>query len=361
MSKELVKTPINTVRDALEKMKGQFEMVLPKHLTPDRLCRIAITAIQQTPKLLECDRQSLFSAIMRSAQLGLEPDGVLGQAYLIPYAGKVQFIPGYKGLIDLARRSGDVSNIIAKEVCENDDFEINWHESMPFRHKQPTRGERGEVIGCWALARFKDGGFHWDYMSVDEILRIRDGSSGWKSAVQYNKTATSPWTTDKVEMYKKTLIRRISKFLPMSVQRAAMVEDLIDQNKQFTVDELGEISIDNTPDPKGMRDVSGDVEISEPKKSKLDTFVSSSPATPTPPIPEKPAVVPKKETRSPNDLAADIMNEVSSCETQDELNEVIGAHNSAINGLPERLNQQVADCIGQKISELSSEKQQILF
>jgi recombination protein RecT len=84
--------PIDTVRAALEKMKSQFQMVLPKHITAERLFRVAMTAIQQTPKLLDCDRQSLYSAVMRSAQLGLEPDGILGQAYLIPFNGKVQFI-----------------------------------------------------------------------------------------------------------------------------------------------------------------------------------------------------------------------------------------------------------------------------
>src|SRR5580698_9848339 len=152
--------PIDTVRAALEKMKSQFQMVLPKHITAERLFRVAMTAIQQTPKLLECDRQSLYSAVMRSAQLGLEPDGILGQAYLIPFKGKVQFIAGYKGLIDLARRSGEVSNIIAKEVCENDEFDVDFSKEIPFIHKPQLHGDRGRVTHFWAMARFKDGGFH---------------------------------------------------------------------------------------------------------------------------------------------------------------------------------------------------------
>ena len=179
--------PIDTVRAALEKMKSQFQMVLPKHITAERLFRVAMTAIQQTPKLLDCDRQSLYSAVMRSAQLGLEPDGILGQAYLIPYAGKVQFIAGYKGLIDLARRSGEVSNIIAKEVFENDDFAINWAEEAPFRHTPKLDGERGKIKLFWALARFKDGGIHWDYMTMAEVISIRDNSPGYKAAVAWSK------------------------------------------------------------------------------------------------------------------------------------------------------------------------------
>jgi recombination protein RecT len=248
MTKEVIKSEVSTVREVLEKMKSQFEMVLPKHLTPDRLCRIAITAVQQTPKLLECDRTSLYSAIMRAAQLGLEPDGILGQAYLIPYAGKVQLIVGYKGLIDLSRRSGDVSSIITKEVYENDDFRIAWHEAMPFSHTQdPGLADRGNVIGYWALARFKDGSFHWDYMTKQEVLKIRDCSSGWKQAVKYNKTAEHPWILHETEMGKKTVLRRIAKYLPMSVQRAVETENLVDANKNFTVNELGEIQLDSSP------------------------------------------------------------------------------------------------------------------
>ncbi len=267
--------PIDTVREVFEKMKPQFAMALPKHITPDRMVRVALTAIQNTPKLLECDKQSLYSAVMRSAQLGLEPDGVLGQAYLIPFAGKVQFIVGYKGLIDLARRSGEVSNIIAKEVCANDIFKITWHDEIPFRHEQPSSGVRGDVIGFWALARFKDGGFHWDYMTIDEIRTVRDQSSGWQSAKKYNKTAESPWEKHFNEMAKKTVIRRIAKYLPMSVQKAAAVEDLIDAGKKFTADEYGEIIIEG--------DVIDATEAVPEKKraKKLDNFAGEQhdPAT----------------------------------------------------------------------------------
>jgi recombination protein RecT len=246
--------PIDTVRAALEKMKSQFQMVLPKHITAERLFRVAMTAIQQTPKLLECDRQSLYSAVMRSAQLGLEPDGILGQAYLIPFKGKVQFIAGYKGLIDLARRSGEVSNIIAKEVCENDEFEVDFSKEIPFVHKPELYGDRGEVTHFWAMARFKDGGFHWDYMTKEEVIAIRDGSSGWKSAVQFAKRdaegkiteINSPWENHFNEMGKKTAIRRIAKFLPMSVQRAAAFDELADAGKPVAINDYGEVVIDDT-------------------------------------------------------------------------------------------------------------------
>lgn len=282
------KGEINTVRDALEKMKPQFQMALPKHLTPDRLLRVAMTAIQNTPKLLECDRQSLYSAIMKAAQLGLEPDGILGQAYLIPFSKsykdgtqwkkrmEVQFIPGYKGLIDLARRSGEVSNIIAKEVCEKDKFAITWQEQPPFIHEQQPSGDRGKVIGFWALAHFKDGGFHWDYMSYDEIIAIRNQSSGWKSAVEYKKEKDSPWEKNFVEMGKKTVIRRIAKFLPMSVQRAAAMDELQEAGKNASINDYGEIIIDHNDGTV----IEGEAtEVESNGKNKLDEFAGAESET----------------------------------------------------------------------------------
>lgn len=238
--------PIETVRQTLEKMKPQFAMALPKHLTPDRLLRVAMTSIQNTPKLLECDRTSLFAAIMMCAQLGLEPDGVLGQAYLVPFAGKVQFIPGYKGLISLARNTGEVVSIQAHEVRERDEFDYAFGLNEVLTHK-PARGQRGEITYFYAIAKFKDGGYHWDVMSVEEVLAIRDKSSGWKSAVanaeKYKKPNTSPWQEHFAEMGKKTAIRRIAKYLPMSVQRAVAVEDNFEAGKHVTIDSYGEILV----------------------------------------------------------------------------------------------------------------------
>lgn len=260
---------IDTVRAVFDRMKPQFAMALPKHITPDRMVRVALTAIQNTPKLLECDKTSLYSAVMRAAQLGLEPDGVLGQAYLIPYGKTVQFIPGYKGLIDLARRSGEVSNIIAKEVYENDEFEVDYSQEIPFIHKPLLNGERGKVTHFWAMARFKDGGFHWDYMTRQEVEAIRDKGNGKNNAV---------WKDYFVEMGKKTVIRRIAKYLPMSVQKAAVVEDLIDAGKKFSTDEYGEIIIDHDDG----KTIDQDNEVAAAKKiNKLDSFANAN-VTPKP-------------------------------------------------------------------------------
>lgn len=280
--------PIDTVRAALDKMKTQFALVLPKHITPERMVRVALTAIQNTPKLLECDKQSLYSAVMRAAQLGLEPDGILGQAYLIPYAGKVQFIPGYKGLIDLARRSGEVSNIIAREVCANDEFTVDFSQEVPFVHKPKLDGDRGKVTHFWASARFKDCGFHWDYLTVDEVLAIRDASSGWKQALKYAKRdkennlteVNSPWFNHFNEMGKKTAIRRIAKYLPMSVQKAAAAEDLIDAGKSFSVDQMGDLVIEgDNAEVIDNGEGGSPASLGQSNASKLDQFASHDPET----------------------------------------------------------------------------------
>lgn len=236
---------------ALQKMMPQLKASLPAHIKPERIIRIALNAAQNTPKLMQCDQKSFLLAVLRSAQLGLEPDGTLGQAYLIPFGDKVQLIVGYKGLIDLARRSGEVSNIIAKEVCANDDFKLQWHEEIPFKHEQSTTNNRGEIIGFWAMARFKDGGFHFDYMSVAEVNAIRDGSQGYQMAKRYAKNGVinSPWESNYIEMGKKTAIRRIAKYLPMSIEKASMVEELSEQGKKFEIID-GDIILDNEQEVK---------------------------------------------------------------------------------------------------------------
>lgn len=237
--------PIDTVRAALERMQPQLKMALPKHLTPDRLVRVALTAVQNTPKLLECDRTSLYAAIMTCAQLGLEPDGVLGQAYLIPYGDKVQFIPGYKGLISLARNSGEVVSIGAHEVCERDEFRFAFGLREDLHHV-PARGDRGEITHFYAIARFRDGGHHWDVMTREEVDTIRDNSQGYRTAKRFarNNVINSPWAQHYVEMGKKTAIRRIAKYLPLSVQKASAMADAYDAGRHARMDVHGDIVIE---------------------------------------------------------------------------------------------------------------------
>ncbi len=267
------KAEVATVREALHQMEPQFKMILPDHLPLERMLRITMTAIQSTPKLLECDRTSLFAAIMTSAQLGLEPDGVLGQAYLVPFGNKVQFIPGYRGLISLARNSGEVVSIAAHEVRENDRFDYAFGLNERCEHV-PANGDRGEVTHYYAIAKFKDGGHHFDVMSVADVEKIRDDSQGYKSAMRFAKRdrdgnitfANTPWWSHPVEMGKKTMIRRIAKYLPMNVQKAAALSDAYDRGQAAHIAGDGGVTIDGDfTEPNDPPQIEGD-------GGKLDQF-----------------------------------------------------------------------------------------
>lgn len=210
--------PVNqkaeNVRTMLEKAKPQIALALPKHLSADRMLRISMTSIRRTPQLLACNPQSLLGAIMQSAQLGLEPDGVLGHAYLIPFKEEVQLIVGYKGLIDLARRSGQLSTIYARVVYAKDQFEYAYGLSERLEHIPSGAAETGEVVAAYAVAKLKDGALQFEVMTRGEIDAIRKRSKAGDSG---------PWVTDFPEMAKKSVLRRLCKMLPASVELARAV------------------------------------------------------------------------------------------------------------------------------------------
>jgi recombination protein RecT len=220
-------TNIQTIRNLLERSKTQIAMALPRHITADRLIRVALTSCQKNPQLLQCDQMSLLGAIMQSAQLGLEPDGVTGLAYLVPFwnskkkVSEVQLIPGYKGLMALARRSGDIGAIVARVVREKDDFKYEFGLQPILKHI-PREDEIGEITHVYGIAYFKDGSSpQFEVMTVNEIKKVRERSKAkeW-----------SPWVTDFEEMAKKTVIRRLLKYAPTSieVQRAIALEEHVD-------------------------------------------------------------------------------------------------------------------------------------
>ena len=219
-----VKNPRNNIRALLEKSKAQIAMALPKHLTADRIIRVAMTSIQRTPKLLDCDPKSLIGAIIQSAQLGLEPDGVLGHAYLIPYGNQVQFIPGYKGLIDLARRSGQVVSIGSHVVYSNEKFSLKFGFDETLEHEPLAPSQRGDRKGVYAVARLKDGSVHFEWLWSEEVEAVKTQS------LKKMKRPSGPWIDNEDEMWRKTAIRRLAKYLPLSVEfaKAAAVDELAD-------------------------------------------------------------------------------------------------------------------------------------
>lgn len=219
-------TKVASIRGLLERSRRQLEMALPKHLTADRLLRVAMTSIQRTPKLLDCTQPSLLACIMTCAQLGLEPDQFLGQAYLVPFGNVCTLIPGYRGYIALARRSGEVQSVSAQAVYAKDHFILQYGiaenlEHIPYEPNETeldTKEPRGSFKGSYVIFKYKDGSYSFDYMGKAEIDRIRKRSKAANDG---------PWVTDYAEMAKKTVIKRHAKLAPLSVefQRAVALED----------------------------------------------------------------------------------------------------------------------------------------
>jgi len=245
--------PKEKIAYLLESRKDDIAKMMPKHLTADRLLKVAQVACSTMPALLECETASLVSAIGTCAQLGLEPNTILGHASLVPFNAKrktptgekwvkaVQVIIGYKGLIDLARRSGQIVSIAAHEVCANDHFDLVYGLEEKLEHK-PSLGERGELLGFYAVAHLKGGGHAFEWMSVPQVIAIRDESQGWQTAVKFKATANSPWHKHFPEMGRKTVIRRLAKYLPLSIefQQGVALDGMasagLDQNLEGAID-----------------------------------------------------------------------------------------------------------------------------
>lgn len=191
----------------IDRMKPEIERALPKHLDAERVARIATTLVNSNPQLAKCTSESFLGALMTASQLGLEP-GPLGEAYLVPYGQVCTFIPGYRGLIKLAWQSNQVKHIDAQVVHSGDDFDYAYGLD-PFLHHKPTRGQRGEITEVYACATFHNGGSAFVVLSIDDVEAIRKRSKASKSG---------PWVTDWEQMAKKTAIKQMMKFVPLSTE-----------------------------------------------------------------------------------------------------------------------------------------------
>ena len=191
-------------------MQEQFAKALPKHLSPERFGRVAITALSRTPKLKECTQESVFKCLLDLSAMGLEPDG--RHAHLIPYGKECTLIIDYKGLVMLVRRAGDVAKIHADIVCENDDFHHSMGEVT--RHTFDLKTDRGKPYAAYAQVTLKDGSVQAAIMSKDEIEAIRKRSRAGSAG---------PWVSDWNEMAKKTAFRRLTKWLTLSPEIADVI------------------------------------------------------------------------------------------------------------------------------------------
>lgn len=230
---------IQTVQDKgasvvafLQSRGSEIAKALPPHFTGDRFLRLAINNLMANKDLLECDKLSLYGAILESARLGLEPGGVLGQAHLVPFwdsktrTRRVTFLVGYKGLMELARRSGEISMIFADVVRKGDDFVFERGLSPTLVHRPDLNGTGEEdVLAVYAVAKLKDGSSHFEVMTRAQVEKIRAGAKAGNGG---------PWCSHWEEMAKKTAIRRLCKYLPVSTE---------DLKRAVALDELAEAGV----------------------------------------------------------------------------------------------------------------------
>lgn len=202
----------------LAKQKTTIEKVLPQHLTAERMMRVAWVLIRRTPKLMECDASTVVEAVVQASTLGLE----LGrEAHLVPYGKQCVMIPDYKGIVALARRSGNVKKIEAVVVYEGDHFEVGRGDKPYIDHKpDPWAGERTDpnnILGAYAIATFNDDTTQFETMSKDEIDLVKAKSRAKDSG---------PWADRQSypEMCRKTVTKRLCKYLPMSYELASAIE-----------------------------------------------------------------------------------------------------------------------------------------
>lgn len=197
----------------LKQMEKEIKKALPSVITPERFTRIVLSALSTNPKLAETTPQSFLGAMMTAAQLGVEPNTPLGQAYLIPYRNKgvmeCQFQLGYKGLIDLAYRSGEIAIIQAQVVYSEDSFTYSFGLEPTLMHI-PAVSDRGEPAYVYAVFKTKEGGYGFEVMSIEEIRSF---------AQKYSKAYDNgPWQTNFEEMAKKTVLKRVLKYAPLKTE-----------------------------------------------------------------------------------------------------------------------------------------------
>jgi recombination protein RecT len=203
-----------TIKEFVKSMELEIKKALPSVITPERFTRIVFSALSATPQLNECTPQSFLGAMMSAAQLGLEPNTPLGQAYLIPFKNnkkgivECQFQLGYKGILDLAYRSGEVSMIQAHIAYENDEFSFEYGLNPDLKHV-PAMENRGEAKWVYAMFKLQNGGYGFEVMSIADVR-----AHAKRYSQSYN-SGFSPWATNFEEMAKKTVLKKVLKYAPL--------------------------------------------------------------------------------------------------------------------------------------------------
>lgn len=230
MSNQVTTSPAKNLHSFLERYKSQIALALPKHITADRMVRLAMTSFSQNAQLQNCDPQSIFASIIIASQLGLEI-GVGGQGYLVPYKGKATFVPGWQGLVDLVSRAGRAT-VWTGAVYQGDEFDYALGDSPFVRHRpEGDNDDVSKLTHVYAIGRVN--GSQFPVIEVWSIGRIQ------RHLQKYNKVGTRHYAYENMEMYaRKVALLQVLKYMPKSVevQKAMDVANAVDSGKNFTFD-----------------------------------------------------------------------------------------------------------------------------
>lgn len=258
---------VGTLKALLQAQEKSLAAVLPKHLTPDRLFRTLLTAINRTPGLLECTQASIVESVSRAAELGLDVSGTLQEAWILPFNNNVgtkdkplwvkqaTFLPGYRGLARLARNSGEIARLESRVVKEKDFFELEYGSQQRLVFRPYLKGDRGKTTSCYSLVKLTSGEEIVDWMTAEEVEKIRQMSKQPNSLM---------WRDHWDEGARKTVFRRLSKWLPLSPDKSQkLLQALVEADQEFDLDRFAEAVTVN------------------PESFKVDDIVPPAATTPT--------------------------------------------------------------------------------
>ena len=240
-----------SIAQMVKALEPEIKKALPSVLTPERFTRMALSAINNTPELAQCTPMSFIAALMNAAQLGLEPNTPLGQAYLIPYRNnkkkcvECQFQLGYKGMIELAYRNDRMQSIEAHTIYENDVFHYELGLNPMLRHV-PAWSDRGSIVGFYAIFHLDNKGYQFEVMSKEDVDSF---------AMQYSKAFSSdysPWRSNYEQMALKTVLKRLLKTAPMKTEfrKAISMDESIKTEISVDMSEVKNEEVDYTEIPK---------------------------------------------------------------------------------------------------------------
>jgi recombination protein RecT len=292
--------PMDRFKQELAMREGHLRSLLPQAMTVDKFQAIVVAAVADNMDLLDCDRASLLKACLSAAELGLSLNKSMGEADILKvWDGRLkrnvaQFRPRYKGLMKLALQAGEVLKIESRLVYANDVFEVEQGIDPRIIHKHGL-SDRGDKIGAYCVWKLKNGESQFEIMSKEEILAIRDRSSSKTK----DGTIVGPWKTDEAEMWRKTVVRRASKYMPLSTeaQRAVMAdnqaEGIIDAD-DYSGNEMDITDFDDVPVAEAQ------VQTLE-EKIVAKAAPAPAPASKTPPYFDLEELFPNKDDEGEDD------------------------------------------------------------